>query len=214
MQRELAKEMGPAKEDGKEKLHFIIKYLKDVRKCTQEMQKTQELRSGSGSSGKFRGKYKINEEGDENDGKKRVDYKKNKSRYDAHVASRPNNKCKIFKYFESHPKKFRGSKTLFAEHYGLGPGGCPRFMELDIRMRREVVKEMQICNRCLLNKDPVPQGTAHAGCRITPDTKKADPRDGKICYHACNEEECLELFLLCDSPVHMTKNQDKLNRCK
>ena len=119
--------------------------------------------------------------------------------------------CKICKYFESHPKKLRGSRTLLAEHYGIGPGGCPRFVELDIGMRREVVKEMKICNRCLINRDPVPQGTAHAGCRITPDTKKADT---KIRYHTCNEEECLELFLLCDSPVHMTKNQVKLNKCK
>ena len=215
MQRELAKEMGPAKEDGKEKLHFIIKYLKDVRKCTQEMQKTQELRSGSESNRKSRGKQEVGEEGDdEYDGKRREEYRKNKNRYGAHVASRPNKNCKICKYFESHPKKLRGSKTLFAEHYGLGPGGCPRFMELDISMRREVVKEMKICNRCLLNKDPVPQGTAHAGCRITPDTKKADAIDGKIRYHTCNEEECLESFLLCDSPVHMTKNQDKLNKCK
>ena len=87
-------------------------------------------------------------------------------------------------------------------------------MELDIGMRREVVKEMKICNRCLINRDPVPQGTAHAGCRITPDTKKADHKNGKIRYHTCNEEECLESFLLCDSPVHMTKNQIKLNKCK
>ena len=38
--------------------------------------------------------------------------------------------------------------------------------------------------------------------------------DRRIRYHACNEEECLESFLLCDSPVHMAKNQDKLIRCK
>ena len=87
-------------------------------------------------------------------------------------------------------------------------------MELDISMRREVVKEMKICNRCLINRDPVAPGTAHAGCRITPDTKKADAMDGKIRYHTCNEEECLESFLLCDSPVHMAKNQIKLNKCK
>ena len=82
MQRELAKEMGPAKEDGKEKLHFIIKYLKDVRKCTQEMQKTQELRSGSESNRKSRGKQEVGEEGDDKyDGKKREEYGKNKNRY-------------------------------------------------------------------------------------------------------------------------------------
>ena len=122
------------------------------------------------------------------------------------------NDCKICKYFESHPKKLRGSKTLFAEHYGMGPGGCPRFMELDISMRREVVKEMKICNRCLINKDPVPPGKAHAGCNVTPNSKKND--DGRIRYHACNEEDCLESFLLCDSPVHMAKNQVKLIKCK
>ena len=71
----------------------------------------------------------------------------------------------------------------------MGPGGCPRFMELDISIRRDVVKEMKICNRCLINKDPVPPGTAHAGCRITPDIKKADGKNGKIRYHTCNEEE-------------------------
>ena len=76
------------------------------------------------------------------------------------------------------------------------------------------MKEMKICNRCLVNKDPVPQGKAHAGCKITPDTKKADVKDGKVRYHTCKEEECLESFLLCDSPVHMIKNQEKLNRCK
>ena len=84
-------------------------------------------------------------------------------------------------------------------------------MELDISMRREVVKETQICNRCLVNKEPVPPGKAHASCRVTHDTKKADDR---IRFHACNKEECLESFLLCDSPVHMTKNQVKLNKCK
>ena len=52
MQDELAEEMEPAKEDGKAKLYLIIKYLKKLRKKTQEMQKTQELRSGSGSGGK------------------------------------------------------------------------------------------------------------------------------------------------------------------
>ena len=76
------------------------------------------------------------------------------------------------------------------------------------------MKEMQICNRCLVNKDPVPPGKAHAGCGVTPDTKKAAGKDSRIRYHACNEEECLESFLLCDSPVHMTKNQVKLNKCK
>lgn len=79
-------------------------------------------------------------------------------------------------------------------------------------MRREVVKEMKICNRCLINKDPVSPGTAHAGCNVIPATKKRD--NGRIRYHACNEEDCLESFLLCDSPVHMTKNQVKLMKCK
>ena len=46
-------------------------------------------------------------------------------------------------------------------------------MELDISMRREVVKEMQICNRSLFNKDPVPPGKAHVGCKVTPDTVRA-----------------------------------------
>ena len=89
-------------------------------------------------------------------------------------------------------------------------------MELDISMRREVVKEMKICNRCLINRDPVAPGTAHAGCNVTHDTKKADDgsRNGRIRFHACNEQECLESFLLCDSPVHMVKNQVKLNQCK
>ena len=201
--------MEPAKEDGKEKLYMIIKYLKKLRKKRQGMQKTKELEDGSG--GKLKGKYKLFEEETGNDESR----KKNKYRFGAHqVASKPNNRCRVCKYFESHPKKLRGSKTLFAEHYGLGPGGCPRFMELDISMRREVVKEMKICNRCLINRDPVAPGTAHAGCRITPDTKKADAMDGKIRYHTCNEEECLESFLLCDSPVHMAKNQIKLNKCK
>ena len=47
MQDELAEEMEPGKEDGKEKLYLIIKYLKKLRKKRQEMQKTQEIRSGS-----------------------------------------------------------------------------------------------------------------------------------------------------------------------
>ena len=76
------------------------------------------------------------------------------------------------------------------------------------------MKEMQICNRCLINKDPVPPGKAHAGCGVTPDTKKAADKHSRIRYHACNEEECLESFILCGSPVHMTKNQVKLNKCK
>ena len=84
------------------------------------------------------------------DGKKE-NRRKNKYIFDAQVASKPNNNCKICKYFESHPQKLRGSKTLFAQQYGMGPGGCPRFMEMDISMRREVVKEMKICNRCLVN---------------------------------------------------------------
>ena len=210
MQDVLEKEMRPAKEDGKEKLLLIIEYLKDLRMRRQGMQKTQELKGGS--SGKPKGKYENNDEDTENHEGKKEELKKNKYRYGAQVAGKPNNNCKICKYFESHPKKLQGSKTLFAQHYGIGPGGCPRFMEMDISMRREVVKEMKICNRCLVNKDPVSPGTAHAGCSVTPDTKKAD--NGRIRYHACNEEDCLESFLLCDSPVHMTKNQVKLNKCK
>ena len=162
------------------------------------MQKTLELDGDSG--GRSRGKYEHTDEAADTS-----EYKKNRYRSSAQVASsKPNYNCKVCKYLESHPKKLRGSKTFFAKHYGLGPGGCPRFMELDISMRREVVKETQICNRCLVNKEPVPPGKAHAGCRVTRDTKKADDR---IRFHACNEEECLESFLLCDSPVHMTKNQ-------
>ena len=71
------------------------------------------------------------------------------------------------------------------------------------------MKDMKICNRCLVNKDPVPQGKAHPGCKFTPDTKKADRKEGIVRYHTCKEEECLESFLLCDSPVHMVKNQEK-----
>ena len=48
----------------------------------------------------------------------------------------------------------------------------------------------------------------------SPHTKKADRKEGIVRYHTCKEEECLESFLLCDSPVHMTKNQEKLNKCK
>ena len=77
-------------------------------------------------------------------------------------------------------------------------------------MRREVVKEMQICNRCMINKDPVPHGAAHAGCIVTPEAKEADDEEGRIRYFACNEEECLESFLLCDSQEHMMKNNLKL----
>jgi len=111
------------------------------------MQKTQELKGGS--SVRFRGKHEISGDGaEEYDGKRRED-KKNKYWFGAQVACKPNNNCKVCKYFESHPKKLRGSRTLFAEHYGIGPGGCPRFVELDIGMRREVVKEMKICNRVL-----------------------------------------------------------------
>ena len=211
IQDELAKEMRPAKEDGKDKIYLIIKYLKDLRQRRQEMQKTQEL--DGESSGRGRGKFEVTEEGaDSSDGKKE-EQRKYKYRYGAQVAAKPNNNCKVCKYFESHPKKLRGTKTLFARHYGIGPGGCPRFVELDISMRREIVKEMQICNRCLINKDPVPPGKAHVGCTVTPSSKKAEKNE-MIRYHACNEEECLESFLLCDSPVHMTKNQVKLNKCK
>ena len=39
MQDELVEEMRPAKEDGKDKLYLIIKYLKDLRQKRQEMQK-------------------------------------------------------------------------------------------------------------------------------------------------------------------------------
>ena len=39
MQDELVEEMRPAKEDGKDKLYWIIKYLKDLRQKRQEMQK-------------------------------------------------------------------------------------------------------------------------------------------------------------------------------
>ena len=175
------------------------------------MQKTQEL--DDESSGKVRGKFEVTEEGaDSSDGMKE-EQRKYKYRYGAQVTAKPNNNCKVCKYFESHPKKLRGTKTLFVKHYGVGPGGCPRFVELDISMRREIVKEMQICNRCLINKDPVPPGKAHAGCTVTPNAKKAEKNEW-IRYHACNEEECLESFLLCDSPVHMTKNQVKLNKCR
>ena len=154
IQDELEDVMEPAKEDGKDKLYFIIKYLKKLRKKRQGMQKTQELKIGL--SGKTKEKYEESLEPNDNySGKKKNHYK-----FGAHVASKPktNNNSKICKYFESHPKKLRGSKTLFAMHWGSGPGGCPRFLELDISMRREVVKEMQICNRCLVNQDPVPPG--------------------------------------------------------
>ena len=212
MQDDLEKEMRPAKDDGKEKLYLITRYLKEVRLRRQGMQKTQELRGGSNV--KTKEKYEVIEDGTDNYGGKKTENKNGRYRFGAQVASKPNKNCKICKYFENHPKKLRGSKPLFAQHYGSGPGGCPRFMELDISMRREVVKEMQICNRCLVNQDPVPPGKAHAGCIVTPGSKKADGKDGRIRYHACSEEECLESFLLCDSPVHMTKNQVKLNKVK
>ena len=104
------------------------------------MQKTEELIGGSNG---FRRKYEsTNESTDESayeyEGKKNEN-KKNPYRFGAQVAAKTNNNCKICKYFEIHPKKFRGFKTPFAKHYGMGPGGCPRFMELDINMRREVV---------------------------------------------------------------------------
>ena len=66
--------MEPAKEDGKEKLYMIIKYLKKLRKKRQGMQRTQELEDGSG--GKFRGKYELFEEETGNDESR----KKNKYR--------------------------------------------------------------------------------------------------------------------------------------
>ena len=47
-------------------------------------------------------------------------------------------------------------------------------------MRRKVVKEIQICNRCLVNKDTVPHGAAHAGCIVTQEDKEADDEDGRI----------------------------------
>ena len=88
-------------------------------------------------------KFEVTEEGaDSSDGMKE-EQRKYKYRYGAQVAAKPNNNCKVCKYFESHPKKLRGTKTLFAKHYGIGPGGCPRFVELDISMRREIVKVMQ-----------------------------------------------------------------------
>ena len=82
--------MEPAKEDGKEKLYMIIKYLKKLRKKRQGMQKTQELEDGSG--GKFRGKHELFKEETGNDDSR----KKNKYRFGAHqVASKPNNKCRV-----------------------------------------------------------------------------------------------------------------------
>ena len=47
IQDELEKEMRPAKEDGKDKLYCIIKYLKDLRQRRQGMEKTQELKGGN-----------------------------------------------------------------------------------------------------------------------------------------------------------------------
>ena len=104
MQDELAEEMEPAKEDGKAKLYLIIKYLKKLRKKIQEMQKTKELRSGSGSGGKYRRKYETddNDEGiDDQDGKKKEGRQKNRFRFSAQFASKPrsNYECKICKFF-------------------------------------------------------------------------------------------------------------------
>ena len=214
IRHELEKEMKPAEEDGKERLYFIIRYLKELRGIRQGLLKVEELDGESGSTGKSKEKYETSDGNTDSYGDKKKEQKKNQYRYGAHVVSKPNKNCKICKYFEKYPKKLRGTKTLFAGHWGRSPGGCPRFLELDISMRREVVREMQICNRCLVNKEPVPPGTAHAGCKVTPDTKKHDDKDGWIRYHACIEEECLESFLLCDSPVHITKNQVKLNKVK
>ena len=158
------------------------------------MQKTEELDCESGSNVKIKDKYEADDDNTDSYGGKKNEQKRNKYRYSAQVTSKPNNNCKICKYFELHPKKLRGTKTLFTDHFGVSPAGCPRFLELDISMRREVVKEMQVCNRCLVNQDPVPPGKAHAGCLVTPDTKKNDKKDGRIRYHACNEEECLTRF--------------------
>ena len=117
MQDELEREMRPAKEDGKERMYLIIKYLQDLRKMRLEMQKTQELCCGSGSSGKARGKFEIRYEGtdgstEEYKGKKNED-KKNPDRFGVRVVAKTSDNCKICKYFESHPKKLRGSKRLF-----------------------------------------------------------------------------------------------------
>ena len=79
------------------------------------MQKTEEH---MGESNGLRRKYESNdgstdESTDEYEGKKNEN-KKNPYRFGAQVATKTNNNCKICKYFESHPKKLRGFKTLFA----------------------------------------------------------------------------------------------------
>ena len=75
MQDELEKEMRPAKDDGKEKLYLITKYIKDVRERRQGMQKSQERRGGS--SGKSKDRYEAVDDGNENNSGRKHDQKKN-----------------------------------------------------------------------------------------------------------------------------------------
>ena len=89
MQDELEKEMGPAKEDGKDKLYCIIKYLKGLRQRRQGMQKTQELKGGT--NGKVRGKFEVVDEVPETIEKPKDGHKKSKYWFGAQVASKSNN---------------------------------------------------------------------------------------------------------------------------
>ena len=85
-----------------------------------------------------------------------------------------------------HSPELKSSEPLFSEHYGVSPAGCPRFVELSIDMRREVVKELEICSQCMANKEPVKQGYAHAECKVSKQAKESNKKFNMEREHACN----------------------------
>ena len=62
IRHELELEMEPAKDDGKERLYFIVRYLKKLRKVRQGMQKTEELDCESGSNVRIKDKYEHDDD--------------------------------------------------------------------------------------------------------------------------------------------------------
>ena len=109
-------------------------------------------------------------------------------------AAHRNENCRICQELE----KRADTDSIYEDHYGNTPYGCPRFARMDTATRASMVQKLRICKFCLdanyIQKKP---GDRHQNC----------PAFAKKQYWTCNK--CKAHYLVCLQ--HVSSNQDKLD---
>ena len=215
MQEELMKFFDPDEKDGKERLYRIVEYLQKVRRNKQELQKTAE----NNANDRFDG-YKAENPGDSHDNPTagqddggRGYRKKNSHAHQvnnclpscatAYRQPTRDTNCRVCK----HLSKKGTVGELFDKHFNDIAIGCPRFMELSLEARSDLIKRCKICERCLHPKDEVDETTAHANCRAPPDINKKKP-------FTCAKVGCHKHYLICSDVSHGPANKEKRERTR